>query len=311
MAIRAELDKLRFLRGLDARTLDLSMLPEVRRRRLARIGRRSTNQALARRDGDKRHPVLLATVAECAVEVLDEVIGMFDQALSGVENRAKRKLDDLLAQRARESEERLNLLEEILAVATEVDVPDAEFGPRLRRVIGLERLRIARRDPADRLPRDHGHLAMVESSFTYLREIVPHVIRAVSFEVAVDARLLLEAVEVLAELYARGGRKVPEGAPTEFVPSRWRGYLDQVATSGNTAAYRHYWELATLLGLRDALRSGDVWVPGSRRFADPTTFLLPACRWEALRGEYCALVGVPHEVERLRGQLLALLPRPH
>ncbi|SDP28543.1 Transposase and inactivated derivatives, TnpA family [Actinopolyspora xinjiangensis] len=361
MAIRAELDKLRFLRGLDAHTLDLSMLPEARRRRLAGIGRRSTNQALARRDGDKRYPVLLATVAECAVEVLDEVIGMFDQALSGVENRAKRKLDDLLAQRARESEDRLNLLEEILAVATDVDVPDAEVGPRLRRGIGLERLRTARRDPADRLPRDHGHLAMVESSFTYLREFVPHVIRAVSFEAAVDARPLLEAVEVLAELYARGGRKVPEGAPTEFVPSRWRGYLDQAATSGNTTAYRHYWELATLLGLRDALRSGDVWVPGSRRFADPTTFLLPARRWEALRGEYCALVGapqevdealenageqlhaalgelepllaagdgpvrltergelvvnrlsaeaVPDEVERLRGQLLALLPRP-
>lgn len=29
-----------------------------------------------------------------------------------------------------------------------------------------------------------------------------------------------------------------------------------------------------LLALRDALRSGDVWVPGSRRYADPTAYLL-------------------------------------
>lgn len=64
MAIRAELDKLRFLRDLDAHALDLSVLPEARRRRLAGIGRRSTNQALARRDDDKRYPTLLATVAD-------------------------------------------------------------------------------------------------------------------------------------------------------------------------------------------------------------------------------------------------------
>ncbi|MFD0488547.1 transposase [Saccharopolyspora spinosporotrichia] len=96
MSIRAELDKLRYLRDLDAHALDLSTLPGARRRRPAGIGRRATNQALARREVDKRYPVLLATLAECAVEVLDEVVQMFDQAISGTENRARRKLDELL-----------------------------------------------------------------------------------------------------------------------------------------------------------------------------------------------------------------------
>jgi hypothetical protein len=100
MAIRGELDKLRFLRGLDAHRLDLSALPDARRRRLAGVGRRATGQALARREPEKRFPVLLATVAECAVEVLDEIVQMFDQAISGTESRARRKLDDLLAARA-------------------------------------------------------------------------------------------------------------------------------------------------------------------------------------------------------------------
>lgn len=94
-----------------------------------------------------------------------------------------------------------------------------------------------------------------------------------------EARPLVAAVDTLRELYARGGRKVPEGPPTEFVPTRWRGCLDQAAKAGNTTAYRHYWELCTLLGLRDALRSRDVWVPGSRRYSDPTTLLLPAEKW--------------------------------
>ena len=312
MAIRGELDKLRYLRGIDAHRLELSSLPDARRRRLAGVGRRATNQALARREADKRYPVLLATAAECAVEVLDELVAMFDQALSNLENRARRKLEEQLAQRAWAQEERLSLLDEMLAVATDLDnVPDGEVGARLRRGIGVDRLRAARRDPADRLPRDRGHLAMVDASFTYLREFAPHVIGALTFAASAEAQPLVEAVQVLRELYARGGRKVPDDAPTGFVPTRWRGYLDHAAKSGNSTAYRHYWELATLLGLRDALRSGDIWVPGSRRYADPTTLLLPVERWSAWREEYCALVQAPVEaaiaLEQTSEQLQAAL----
>lgn len=49
-AINTELAKLAFLRELGADQLDLSRLPVERRRFLATIGRRSTAQALARRD---------------------------------------------------------------------------------------------------------------------------------------------------------------------------------------------------------------------------------------------------------------------
>lgn len=56
---------------------------------------------------------------------------------------------------------------------------------------------------------------------------------------------------------------------------------------------RHYWELCVLLALRDGLRSGDVHVPGSRRYADPGAYLFTPDRWAARQGEFCALVGKP------------------
>ncbi len=74
---------------------------------------------------------------------------------------------------------------------------------------------------------------------------------------------LLRAVEILRELNATGTRKVPDTAPAGFVAARWRGYLDAAATAGNVTAYRHYWELCVLLALREGLRTGDVFVPGS------------------------------------------------
>nr|WP_280443999.1 DUF4158 domain-containing protein [Nocardia brasiliensis] len=102
---------------------------------------------------------------------------------------------------------------------------------------------------------------------------------------------LLIAVHMLLELNATGARKVPAEAPTGFVPTKWRGYLDEARKPGSATAYRHYWELCVLLGLRDGLRSGDVFVPGSRRYADPAAYLLTAEQWEPQRVEFCRLVG--------------------
>jgi hypothetical protein len=78
-AVKTAIEKLTYLRNMDAHTLDLSMLPTGRRRFLATVARRSTSQALQRRDGDRRYPILLALVAQSAVYQLDEVVGLFDQ----------------------------------------------------------------------------------------------------------------------------------------------------------------------------------------------------------------------------------------
>ena len=81
---------------MDAHTLDLSVLPAERRRFLAGLGRRLTAQNLARRDDDRKYPILLTLAAQSAVDVLDEVLLLFDQALSRREAAAREKLKDAI-----------------------------------------------------------------------------------------------------------------------------------------------------------------------------------------------------------------------
>lgn len=61
------------------------------------------------------------------------------------------------------------------------------------------------------------------------------------------------------------------------MPTKYAGYL----TSAERAE------------LRDGLRSGDVFVPGSRRYGDPASFLLTPDQWARHRVEFCHLVGKP------------------
>nr|WP_246470219.1 Tn3 family transposase [Streptomyces olivoverticillatus] len=175
----------------------------------------------------------------------------------------------------------------------DVAIADEEVGGLLRNAIGMERLRAAVARATTRLPRDHGHLAMLDDSYTYLRQFTPDVLRAISFKGGTGAESLMDAVKILKELNATGARKVPDGAPADFVPVRWAGYLEQAAKSRDVTAYRHFWELTVMLGLRDGLRSGDVYVPSSRRYADPASYLFTPEQWAGQREQFCQLVGKP------------------
>ncbi len=96
-SVKGELEKLAFLRGLDADPLDLPVLPAGRRRFLAGVGRRLTPQHLARREPARRYPILLTLIAQSAVDVLDESLLLFDQALSGREPAARAMMDASMA----------------------------------------------------------------------------------------------------------------------------------------------------------------------------------------------------------------------
>jgi hypothetical protein len=77
------------------------------------------------------------------------------------------------------------------------------------------------------------------------------------------------------------------------VPAKYADYLAKARKSEQDTAFRHFWELCAILCLRDGLRSGDVFVPGSRRYADPATYLYTPEQWAPRRAEYCRLVGKP------------------
>ena len=291
-AVKTSIEKLVWLRNMDAHRLDLSMLPNERRRFLATVGRRSTVQALERR-GERRYPILLALVAQSAVDQLDEVVALFDQAVSARESRAKSKTDEALVERAKKGEDRQLLVDVILPVLADPSIPDEQVGGILRGKIGMSKLREVMAGPWKPLPKDHGRLAAMDASYAYLRQFTPNVLAAIDFKGGPGTTDLMAAVAILKRLNETVGRRVPSDAPGSFVPTRYAEYLAKARKSGDDTAYRHYWELCVILGLRDGLRSGDVYVPGSRRYADPATYLYTPAQWKPRQADYCRLVGKP------------------
>ena len=181
----------------------------------------------------------------------------------------------------------------ILPVLADPSIPDEQVGGILRGKIGMSKLREVMAGPWKPLPKDHGRLSVLDASYSYLRQFTPNVLAAIDFKGGPGTTDLMAAVAILKRLNETGGRKVPADAPDSFVPTRYADYLAKARKGGDDTAYRHYWELCVILGLRDGLRSGDVYVPGSRRYADPATYLYTPAQWKPRQADYCRLVGKP------------------
>jgi len=86
---------------------------------------------------------------------------------------------------------------------------------------------------------------------------------------------LIRALETLKEMNESGKRKVPDGAPLDFVPKRWQKHVYDEEGAIN----RHYYEMAALTELKNHIRSGDVYVVGSRLHKDFEEYLVAKEEW--------------------------------
>ncbi|CAN5765018.1 Tn3-like element TnAs1 family transposase [soil metagenome] len=290
--VKLEAAKLAYLEGLGAHRLDLSAIPPERLRQLAMLARRSTPRALRQRAPERRHPILLAALAAAHTEIVDEIVRLFDMVLANTDGNARDQVDARQAEAVRADVGRLALLDDILDVVLDADLDDAAVGAGVRG-LGSERLTAAARTDDERLPRDGGHLELMEARFSHVRSFAPQVLGALSFAASVSPSEVLDAVVLLQAMNAGGRRHVPDDAPVEFVPARWRHYLDAARAAGDQNRYKHYWELCVLFALRGGLRSGEIWVRGSRRYADPASYLIAIETWPARRAEVMELTKMP------------------
>lgn len=271
-----EMDKLVFMRALGVEGWDMSALPAKRTATLAAWVQTASNQALAQSSEDRRYSAMLAFGAERLVGVIDGLVELFDKLLADTNARARRRLGEYQQSVAGAANDKVRLLAEIARVLLDPDLDDGARLSTLFTRFPRDRLAAALAD-CERIarPTDDSHIDLLGDHYSRLRQCIPRLVEALSFRSAREDDEVLEGIDVLRRLNRTGGRKVPTDAPMTFVPKAWLPFV----LAGEDKVSRRFWELALLWRLRDSLRSGDVWVAGSRRYANPDTYLLKPSRW--------------------------------
>ncbi len=292
-SIKSEVAKLAFLRQLGAHEWDLSDLNPNRRKFLAQVGRRSTSQTLQRMPDRRRYPILVVLLHETTLDLVDEIVDLFNRALKKTDSRSRRELEAWRVATAQASNEKVRLFSRLGRLVLDPDIPDEQLRRRIFEEVASRELFAAAVEETEQLlrPRDGSYLDFVENRYGHLRKFAPLVLRVLDFKSLKTDDPLIDAVEILRELNRKRRRRVSEDAGLEFASAKWRGQL--LGSDGQVN--RRSFELCVLSQLRDGLRSGAIWLQGSRRFADPATYLIPSSQWTSRRSEALRILGLAQE----------------
>lgn len=288
------IEKLNFLRKNEVDKWNLDVMNPNRKKFLAQIGRRSTNQELQRADPQRRYPILLAFLQRTYEEVIDELIELFDRCLADCYGRSKSDLKEFRLSNAKTTNEKIRILKGVGRIILNKKIYDFELRDCVYDFVPEEKFR-AIVEECDKLIRPENDKAydFFANRYSYIRVFAPKFLEVLNFKSNQDDDSLLKALEVLKQLNDTGKRKVPDDAPIDFIGKSWLPYVKD--KEGKIV--RRYYEISTLWELRSALRSGDIWVENSRRHADPESYLIPKEKWPSMRADACRLLRLPENGE--------------
>ena len=284
------LEKLTFLEAHQVPNWDLSGLNPNRIKLLASLGKKSSNHALKKTNELRRYPILGAFVYQIFEEVTDETMDLYIHCLGDLEARAKRDLKEFYLRETKSTNEKVRLLKQLGQVILDEAVPHEQVRAEIFQKITPEALQAALED-CQRLmrPTDDNHFDFLSNRYNYLRRFVPAFFAVFTFSSNLESDSLIKAISLLRELDRQNKRKIPDDAPQEFISPKWMNYVFD--KQGNLV--RRYYEMCLLWELRRALRSGDVWLENSRRYANPESYLIPQEKWPSLRPEVCQILQLP------------------
>lgn len=239
--------------------------------KMAREGAQMSTQHLNDLETKRRYATLVAILLEARSTLIDELIEMHDKIIGNIFAKAKNKHEKAFQKSGKEINHALRKYADIGSILLESKITGKNPFEQIEALMTWQEFEQSVTEArALSQPESFDSLPLIGRHYAVVRRYAPALFEYLEFRSATTAADILLAVEVLKKLNLDSLRKVPSDAPTGFIRKRWQ---ELVFTDGGIN--RKYYELAVFSELKNALRSGDIWVKNSRQFKDFEEYLLP------------------------------------
>ncbi len=273
--------------------LDLAALqhPDVRPELLQRLSTAASTydvEQLRRFQADKRYALAAAFLDNARKRLLDYLVEMHAQFLTEMQREARNSWET----EHRQVRKRLHrgvtslreLAETVLALRTSPEAPLSTLLDHIdpHRIEGAveDCVTFERLEQHGLLDKLHGKYANFRR---YFRSFVD-----LPFAAEAGSEALVNNLEVLRQLNREELKALPPDVDVFFVPVAWRGSLQS-----SEPRRRRTWEISLALGLKDTLRSGDVFLPDSRRHVSFWHLCYDEPAWQQIRESAFDTLGLP------------------
>ena len=301
--MREHIERLKAWQALDLPAGIERAVHQNRLLKIAREGGQMTPADLAKFEPQRRYATLVAIAIEATATVTDEVIDLHDRIVGKLFNAAKSRHQEQFQASGKAINDKVRLYGRIGQALLDAKRSGGDPFAAIEAVMPWERFE-ASVGEALKLAQPEGFdfLHHIGQSYATVRRYAPEFLDVLELRAAPAAQGVLHAIEVLRAMNADNARVVPEDAPKAFIKPRW---AKLVLTEAGVD--RRYYELCALSELKNALRSGDIWVQGSRQFKDFDEYLVPAAKFAGLKQAGELALAVNADCEQYLDERLSLL----
>jgi TnpA family transposase len=267
---------------------------------LFQLAKRYNTTDLKRFTDHKRYALMICFLRETRKILLDHLVTMHDQYVTEMCRKSK---NDHEKQYREMRKRQKSAIDVVLDVTTSLlDWPEDE--PLLRtdlwQPMGEKKLRDSLDDLREykRLA-ERGYGDLLLARYPTLRKYFAEFIH-LPFAVTRGNEHLLSAIQLVRNLDSGAVKRLPRNAPTAFIPKELRRALKD--NTGNIN--RNAWETGLAVAIKDALRSGDLYLPQSKEHVSFWDLTLSTPQWQEMQETAYAELKQPqpHEVKALFSQ---------
>jgi len=220
----------------------------------------------------RRRATVVAQLIFLESRLSDAAVDMFDKMVGSLFAKGRRGRERKYQASSREVSQLMRLFSGVIGAVDQARVDGGDILDRIDAQVGWWKV-LAAKPKVDALAALAIEDPLISAADRYgaLRRFVPTFLEHIRFRAGTGGAPLLKALEILRDLNLSGRREIPDDAPMPFASKHWKALVKPVGGPIN----RRLYETALAATLRDRLRSGDVWIEGSRSYKRFADYLLP------------------------------------
>lgn len=260
----------------------LTKIPNYTIDKYIKLGQRYEPFSLRRFNTQKRHAILVIFLKDLHQELIDRVIAIHDIKINAVFTSIRKKQDKKLKEYKIMNKNAIEdyiefgeiinnseisvegITNDVLLKITMKDTKWQKFQNSL-----AEAKKLAEKNKTD-------SIEMMDSYYNTLRKYTPTLLKALSFNTVNEpCKKLITAVNIIKELNDSKKINLPDDVDITFTNKKWQATINRKTGSDK----RHYFELAVLNELRNKIRSGDIYISGSKNHKNFEEYLVSKEKW--------------------------------
>ena len=271
--------------------------------KIAREGGQMRAFDLAKFEPQRRYATLVALAIEGMATVIDEIIDLHDRIIGKLFNAAKHKHAEQFQASGKAINDKVRLYGRIGLALIDAKKSGGDPFAAIESVLPWEDFTESVSEAQVLAqPESFDFLHRIGDGYATLRRYAPEFLDVLKLRAAPAAKDVLAAIEALRLMNASNAKQVPTDAPSKFITPRWARLVKT-----DTGFDRRFYELCALSELKNKLRSGDVWVQGSRQFKDFDEYLVPSEKFTAMQLANELPLSVPTDCDQYLQERLTLL----